>query len=85
MVGRACREKGWSVEHPEDDLQEKGWSVEHTKDELQEKGWFEEYPQDNLQGRGDPEDTSFFGRLLNTFKSFRDRYSLRVRKTRKRV
>jgi hypothetical protein len=71
------QEEAWSKEHPQDDLQEEAWSKEHPQDGLQEEARSKEHPQDVLQERGRSEDASFFGRLLDAIKSFREGYSLR--------
>ncbi len=53
------------------DPQNEGWS----EDDLQEERISEEHSEDDLQERVGPKDVSFFERLLNTIKSFRDEFS----------
>jgi hypothetical protein len=55
------------------DPQNEGWS----EDDLQEERISEEHSEDDLQERVGSNDVSFFVRLLNTIKSFRDGFSPR--------
>jgi hypothetical protein len=59
------------------DPQRKGRSEEPLQPDLQEEAWSKEHPRDGRQERGRSEDASFFGRLLDAIKSFREGYSLR--------
>ncbi len=59
------------------DLLAEGRSEEHLEDDLQEERISEEHSEDDLQERVGSNDVSFFVRLLNTIKSFRDGFSPR--------
>ncbi len=59
------------------DPKHEGWSEEQLEDDRQEERISEKNPEDDLQGRVGSKDVSFFERLLNTIKSFRDGFSPR--------